>query len=120
MKLKIKYVKDAGNNSKERVVITVTNDTDVGWYVLADSTYISEEQISNKVRHTFWFPDKKVKSNDLVVVYTRSGTDSQIENKNGTTSHFFYMGLDKTIWNSNGDCALLLELSDWQFKKVEM
>ncbi|EKN5106719.1 TPA: hypothetical protein P0N76_000229 [Yersinia enterocolitica] len=118
MTIEIKYVKDAGDIKKERLVLKVVSDDQIGNYVTFDTTYFDDGTVSNSMRHSFWFPDREVKENDLIIVYTRNGQDSRVENKNGTTSHFFYMGLDKSIWNKDGDCAVLMKIASWQHKKI--
>jgi hypothetical protein len=119
MTIEIKYVKDAGNIQKERLVLKVTSDDEIGNYVTFDTTYLDDGKISNEMRHSFWFPDRKVKENDLVILYTRDGKDSKLENKNGTTSHFFYMGLGNNIWNKDGDSAVLMEIKSWKQKIIK-
>ncbi|HHW9298814.1 TPA: hypothetical protein ACU3BK_000743 [Salmonella enterica] len=118
MTIEIKYALDAGNLAKERLVLKATSDDEIGNYILFDTTYVEDDKVSNKIRHSLWFPDQEVKKNDLIVVYTKSGKYSKIENKNKTTSHFFYMGLGNSIWNENGDCAVLMEISSWQNKLI--
>lgn len=118
MSIEIKYVKDAGNKGKERIVLKASTNDDVGRYILFDTTYLEEGIVSNHVRHSFWFPDKEVAEGDLIVVYTRDGTSKSVENKNGTISHFLYMGIDKTIWNKTSNCAVLIEVKSWDFKKI--
>jgi hypothetical protein len=118
MTIEIRHVKDAGNLNKERIVLKVTASDDIGRYILFDTTYYDNGTISNEIRHSLWFPNKEVNSGDLVIAYTKSGTDSQTENSNGTVSHFFYMGLGSTIWNQSGDGAVLIEAKTWQVKKV--
>lgn len=118
MTIEIKYVRDAGNLAKERLILKATSDDEIGNYILFDTTYLENDKVSNEIRHSLWFPDGEVKENDLIVVYTKSGKDSKMENENETTSHFFYMGLGKTIWNENGDCAVLMKISSWQNKLI--
>ncbi len=118
MNIKIKYVKDAGNIKKERLVLEVTDNDNVGNYIIADSTYLGDGSVSNKLRHTFWVPDKDVSYGDLVIIYTKSGSNKTKENKDETASHFFYWGLESPIWNKNGDSALLIEVKNWASKNV--
>jgi hypothetical protein len=118
MKLQIRSVKDHGDVKKERIVLEALGDTNVGTYIVSDTTYYSDKEISNELRHVFWIPDKQVEGGDLVVVYSRSGKNKTEKNKNGNSTHFFYWGLDKTVWNKNGDAAVLFSLSDWAFKKI--
>lgn len=117
MKVKIRNIVDHGHND-ERIVLDVNADTDIGEYLVLDTTYTSSGVVSNKVRHPYWFPDKKVKSGDVVVIYTKKGTNSQQVNKDGSTSHFFYWGLDNNVWNNDGDCALLLHVDNWESHRV--
>jgi hypothetical protein len=117
MKAKIRNIVDHGQ-SNERIVLDIIADTDIGEFLILDTTYTSSGSISNKVRHPYWFPDKKVEKGDLVVVYTKKGTNSSKTNTNGTTSHFFYWGLDSNVWNNDGDCALLLHIHDWESHRV--
>lgn len=118
MKLQIKRAVDIGNPEKERIVLNVLEDCDCGNFMIFDTTFVDESQVSNRVRHSFWLPDKEVHMGDLVVIYTKKRSDSEKENSDGTKTHFFYMGLDKTIWNEHGDCATLVEISDWSFKQI--
>lgn len=118
MTIEIKYAKDAGNIEKERLVLKATSDDEIGNYVLFDTTYLEDGRVSNEMRHSLWFPDREVKENDLIVVYTKAGKDSKLENKNGTSSHFFYMGLGNSIWNKNGDCAVIMKISSWDNKLI--
>lgn len=119
MTIEIRYVKDAGNLAKERVVLKVTANDDIGRYILFDTAYFENGSVSNEIRHPLWFPDKKINAGDLVVAYTKSGTDSETKNENGTTSHFFYMNKNKTIWrNESNDCVVLIEAKAWQVKPI--
>ena len=117
MEVKIRTIIDHGHND-ERIVLDVSEDTDIGGYLVLDTTYTSSGSVSNKVRHPYWFPDKKVKKGDVVVLYTRKGTKSDKSNTDGSTTFFFYWGLDNNVWNNDGDCALLLHVDDWQSHTV--
>jgi hypothetical protein len=116
MKINIKKIIDHGHN-KERIVLNIIEDTDIGEYLILDSTYTSKGRVSNKVRHPYWFPDKKVKKDDLVILYTKKGEPNETKNEDGSTSYFFYWGLDSNVWNNDGDCALLLHIDDWKSYK---
>ncbi|HUU56532.1 MAG TPA: hypothetical protein VMW93_04250 [bacterium] len=116
MNIEIKAIRDSGTKDKERIVLRVLKDEDIGFYVIFDTTFTEEGNISNKVRHSFWFPDKKVRAGDLVVLYTKRGQAKEREKPRGITTHFFYWGLDKTIWNEEGDCGVLLKVSNWDVK----
>lgn len=118
MKLAIRYVKDHGVKNDERIILKALDSVDVGSYMLADTTYISDGEVSNKLRHTFWIPDQEVEKDDLVVIYTKEGKDSVKTNKSGNKTYFFYWGLNKTVWNIDEDAAALFLVGDWSSKKV--
>lgn len=118
MKLEIRFVKGHGDLEEERVVLKALSDLNVGTYVISDTTYYSDDEVSNELRHIYWIPDKQVEKGDLVVVYTKSGKDKTTNNKSGNKTHFFYWGLDRTIWNKEEDAAVLFSLEAWAFKQV--
>lgn len=116
MKLKISEIIDHGHDD-ERIVLNVLEDTNIGEFLILDTTY-NNGKVSNKVRHPYWFPDKKVKKGDLVILYTTEGINHSRDNTVGSTSHFFYWGLGNNVWNNDGDCALLLHVDDWEHHRV--
>ena len=118
MKVKIVHVKDNGDLGNERIIIKILAKIDIGNFILCDTTYNKNGSVSNKLRHTFWFPDKVVNDGDFVAVYTTSGTDYQHENKADTVTHCFYWGLDRTVWNKDGDGAVLFEIAEWTKKDI--
>lgn len=97
----------------------VKEDCDIGRYQLCDSTYTADGAVSNKLRHTCWFPDKEVKKRDLISVWTKDGTNVTKKNASGTPVHRFYWGLAKAIWNNDGDCAVLQHVATWQLFKAK-
>lgn len=104
----------------ERVLIDVLLDADLEDYILFDTTYSPDHKISNKVSHPFWFPKQMVIKGDLVVLYTKKGASSLINNQNGSTSYFYYWNLDSNVWNDDGDTAILFELNGWQSIKAKL
>lgn len=118
MKLSIKSVKEHGDLPKERIILKALENVDIGNYMIADTTYIDEEQVSNKLRHTFWLPDVKVCKDDLIVLYTKAGNESVQKNKSGNKTYFFYWDLGLTIWNKEEDAAAIFLVNSWISKKV--
>lgn len=118
MKLEILSVHGTGDYLKEYVLLEALADCDVGRYMIADSTYMSDGKVSNKVRHTFWIPDRQVRAGDLVSVWTKPGDHIVTKNAQGRTIHRFFWGLREAVWNDTGDCAVLFELSTWAFAPV--
>ena len=119
MNVEIRAIRNAGKLADERLVLKVLRGCDIGRYLTFDSTYTKDGKVSNLVRHPYWFPDKDVKAGDTVVLYTKDGRQSEKTNEDGSTSHFFYRRLDRTIWNQSGDCAVVLEVSTWATKGYE-
>lgn len=113
MDVKILNVHNHGNQNEEYVFIEVLEDCDIGEYMLADSTYTQSGKISNKVRHTYWFPDKKVKKGEFVSLWTCKGENTEGKTKGGSKIHRFYWGLDSSVWNDEGDCALLFHVAEY-------
>jgi hypothetical protein len=119
MKVEIIGVHGQGDFDEEYVSLQVLEDCDIGHYVIADSTYFDNGKISNKVRHTYWFPDKQVKKDDIVTLWTKPGTNTTGTSKSGKPLHRFFWDLKEAVWNDEGDCAVLLEISDWEHFKVK-
>lgn len=118
MDVKIIAVKNHGNAKEEYVLLEVTADCDIGHYQIGDSTYTSNGSVSNKLRHTYWFPDKPVKKGDLVCLRTSSGANETKTGSDGKQIHWFYWGLAVAVWNNDGDCAVLQHVPHWQFFKA--
>jgi hypothetical protein len=118
MKLEIISVHNHGDYDKEYVRLQAREDCDVGRYLLADTTYTNDGKVSNKLRHTYWFPDKNIKKGDLVCVWTKPGANATTSTSTGTPIHHFYWNLQTAVWNDEGDCAALLETNTWQFFKA--
>lgn len=119
MKLEIIRIIDRGVTGKERLWLRVLADCDLSYSIVFDTTYASQNNISNIQRHAHWFAPKKVKSGDYIVLYTGTGTFSESKNNDGSINHFLYWGIAKTIWNKEGDCAVLFEVNSWRTSKFE-
>lgn len=118
MDVVIRKIADNSIHDKERLILDVTADVDIGNFVVFDTSFSKDGKISNKVRHTYWFPDQKVKKGDVVVLYTRKGKNIS-EKKDSHTIYFYYWDLDISVWNNDGDCAVLLNCKDWTSKGVK-
>ena len=116
MDLSIRAIRDAGSKELERIVLRVREDCNVGDFLIMDTTY-DGDRISNKLRHTYWFPDKDVRKGDLVILYTKEGKISEKVNLSGNISHFFYWNLKETVWNMDEDCAVLFSISEYETKE---
>ena len=45
---------------------------------------------------------------------TKNGADTSAKNDKGSVTHTFYWKLGKTVWNKDGDAAILFQLSGWK------
>lgn len=116
MKLEISSFPDAGVYGKERLILTVVSDVDVGGYaVFCSEASKSGGAVAGK-KAAYWFPDEYVTSGDLVVLYTKKGSSSKKELSGGRTAHFFYWGLDHSVWGGTANVAVLLRVSEWNSK----
>jgi len=117
MKIKLVEIKDPGNKDKERIILKVLNETDLGNYLIAVSTEETDQTISTDLRNVKWLDDQPLKVGDLVVIYTKSGNKGKIENSDGSVSYFYYWSLEEPLGNINDAGVLLFETS-WNFIKA--
>jgi len=119
MKLEIVEIQNRGVYEEERVILKVLRNTDLSYHFLLHTKYTDggEKIIINPVLHTKWFASKTLKANDLVVLYSKSGTYSSKVNDDGSTSHFYYWDLPEAIYKTPDDCVVGLELDTWYTSK---
>lgn len=113
MNLKLKSVADKGNPEKERLVIRVLNDAEVGDFLVMRTGFV-DEVVNIGVTKTYWFPNKSVKAGDLVVLYSKVGKISDKVQENGSTVHFFYWGETTALWNETDVAAVLAHAPVWE------
>lgn len=115
MKLAIHSIEGKGKLDEECVWFDVKDDVEnLNFYAVCDTTYTDDNHISNELRHIYWFKKKAVKKNDWIKLMTKSGTDGTTTNNRNTTTHIFYWNLGRTVWNKDGDAAILFEIADWK------
>lgn len=119
MKLKLISISNHGDYNKEFVDLLATSDCQIGEHILADTTYKNENTVSNKLRHTYWFPNKEIKSGEYVRIFTGSGSAGTVISPNGSTIHKLYWGLKTAVWNDEGDSAVLMQIAEWKAHKVK-
>lgn len=117
MNLQIRSFVGAGDLSKERIIFKALTVLDVGNYaVFRSGVGTSGDEPTAGRKMAYWFPDSKVKANDLVVLYTKKGSSSSKLLERGQTAYFFYWGRDEALWADKQFGAVLLEVADWEFK----
>lgn len=118
MSLIFRNIVSPGNLKDERITFHVNSDCDVGDYILARAIDHAGSP-STELSNTLWFPYNPVKKGDLIVVYTKSGTQSSKPLKSEKNeAHFFFLGLKSTIWDDHSYGALLLLAPKWEFKSL--
>ncbi|MBJ2082389.1 hypothetical protein [Serratia ureilytica] len=121
MSLDISYVENHGDLSREKIVLRASsNGIHIWHYLLSDSTYHSDSTVSNKLRHVFDFDSLTaitLNDGDLIILYTCKGNDSVYEHE-GVKIYSIHWGLNETVWNKNGDEAVLIKAESRAKKKV--
>ncbi|MBK0112793.1 MULTISPECIES: hypothetical protein [unclassified Delftia] len=115
MTLAISSYADSGNFEKERVVLKVYEDLDVGKYLIFKSSIFDGKATAGS-KVIYWFPDSEVKAGDLVILYTKYGIMAKKELDSGKTAHFFYWDLDEPQWGEKDTCAVLMKSGGWAIK----
>lgn len=112
MKLKIDVIRGKCNANEEYVALTALEDCNLDKYMVADTSYIEKNRISNRHRHTFWFNSTDIKKGERVMLHTKEGTYSTTHS-GGVKWHHFYWCLKTAVWNNEGDAAVLFEINNW-------
>lgn len=115
MKIEIKSVADKGNPDKERLVLKVVGDTDIGNYLVMQTGY-SGEEVTVGVLRAMWFTYKDLSVGDLVVIYSKSGKQSEKAIEGGKKAHFYYWSAGTAIWNSDNVAPVVLYAPEWESK----
>lgn len=117
MNLELRSIIAAGDLGNERLSLRALDDLDVGDYLVAQSGYVDDNPTTD-FYHTFWFPFKPIQKGDLVVVYTKVGTNKERVLQRGNKAHFYYLDLKSPIWTRSDSGAVLLYAPTWQGKTV--
>jgi hypothetical protein len=119
MNIEIMSAVEKGAMGNECIVLKVKNNTDnMGNYLLSDTTYLEDKTVSNELRHIYWFPNKEVAKGDYIVLYTGKGKNKSSMNNENTHTHVLYWNLNITVWNKDGDRAVLFNIKERTFTKV--
>ncbi len=118
MNLKIESVQGHGKFNDEYVLLKAIFDCNMSTYILADTTYVTPQTVSNKSRNMHLFLGLPLKAGEHVIFYTKSGIYSRTTHPSGMIFHHVYWGLKAAVWNNTGDCAQLFEIADRQVLKA--
>jgi hypothetical protein len=117
MKMELRSIIAPGDLKNERLTLRALSDLDVGDYLVAQTTIIDDFPTTS-FDHMLWFQFKPIKKDDLVVVYTKTGTNTERVLSKGNTAHFFYLDLKSPIWDNPSKGAIVLHTPSWQSKSV--
>lgn len=113
MKLRISSIADRGVPDKERLVLRIMAETDIGEYVIL-RTLVRGEAVTTGVKESYWFADKTVSVGDQVILYSKSGTPSEKILESGHVAHFYYWGhKGEALWTSSEFGAVVIHADEW-------
>ena len=113
MKLQIIRVVDRGKQNQERLHLSVLQETDLSYYAVLLSRYITPTSIANGNLAAFWFSAQPVRPGDQIILFSGPGSPTSRVQTNGNTAYFYYWGLKNTVWNYPANCAVVIEVADW-------
>ncbi len=96
MNLPLLSVHRTVHGATEKVVLEITEDTNLAHYLLTDNTEVSEGALAEL--HCFYFPHLPVRQGDRVHVVTGSGKDMVLENEAGNKTYVFFCHRDQCRW----------------------
>ena len=114
-RVQIQYVSGRGDLSRERLVMRVRQDVDIGDFMLV-RTGFEDDEVTTDVSNAFWFPYKRLRGGDMVVVYSKRGTDKQKQLDDGHKAYFFYWHQDSSLWDDEHVAPVLLYAPQWVSK----
>lgn len=115
MRVQIRYVAEQGDLDRERLVMRVRQDVDIGDFMLVRAGF-EDDEVTTDVSNAFWFPYRRLRAGDLVVVYSKRGSDKQKRLDDGHKAHFFYWGQDSALWGDEHVAPVLLYAPQWASK----
>lgn len=121
MLIRVKYIRDAGNIDKERLVLQTIFDCEIGNYLTSVTTAMNNgASVLSSIKNTYWFPDGIIPSGALIVLYTKQGTNSVKENNDGSKSFFYYRNKVAPVFSEPNSCAVIFEINKWIYdgKKI--
>jgi len=117
MNLELRSIISPGDLANERLTLRALIDLDLGDYLVAQTGYVDESP-TTALNHSVWFPFKFVQKGDLVVIYTKTGSNSERVLDKGNKAHFFYLDLRQPIWGDANKAALVLDAPSWASKPL--
>ncbi len=114
MSFRIQHIRNPGDLSKERLVLGVDSETNVGDFAIFRVKGDADGSVYTTVLDTFWFSDFIAKEGDRVIVYTKAGKASKKINDDRSTSYFFYWDMISPLWDDIDMVPVLVEIATWE------
>jgi hypothetical protein len=109
MAFEISRVENGDTPNTEKVRLKATTALNTKGFALVDKTFDAAGNLSNEFRHIYIFPDLQLEKNEVVILYTGTGTNGK--KKYGNVDEYYqalYWGSDHCVWNNGGDTATLI------------
>ena len=113
MNIQIESIANPGDLQNERLVLKAMKDVDIGDFILLH-TGRRDDSPTTWVKNTYWFPNKAVKAGDLIVIYSKLGTQSEKELASGSKAHFFYWGQRYALWMGAESAGVVVNAAEWK------
>jgi hypothetical protein len=117
MELKISGISDRGVLKDERIGLNVIKDCELKFYQLFRTSFGSSGGFFSRAKSAYWFTPKKVKAGDKIIIYSKVGTDNSKLNQDGTTTYWYYWGLDEPIFTDDLHGIVLVEINNWELSR---
>lgn len=118
MKLKVDSVNNRGKLAQEHISLEVLQNCNLSHYMVMDTTFGADGNITNAHRHLKWLPPYEVTTGMMVALWTGNGVDRTVM-QGAVKWQYVYWNSGTHIWNNDGDAAVLLELSSWKTTAVK-
>ena len=113
MEIVLSSIGDKGDINNERIGFKVLKDCELKYFLVYD-TYLTSGGFANKSNNVFWFLPQEAKAGDKIVLYTKGGISSISKNNDGSTTYFFYWGLNTPIFKAESDRVVLVSIKSWE------
>jgi len=118
MKLELRSIVAPGDLKNERLTLRALENLDVGDFLVAQAGYVDDSP-TTQLFHALWFPYKVIRKGDLVVIYTKEGSNKERVLDRGNKAHFYYFDLSDPIWADANKSALVLHAPTWESKSAK-
>jgi hypothetical protein len=114
-------VRDAGNIEKERILFKCKQDGFLGNTLILVGNNFGKTKIYTSNEYVYWLPDKNVKQNEYIRLYSGVGKNKTTEGTYGDTAaifHNFYWRKKGHIWVNENNSVIILNSIEWDFYTI--